>query len=384
MKNPIVGVLIFFVIGLLYGQYFAPWAYTVLFLVISIALVYSLLNKNIIGIFFILGFFAGIAIMNINVDKDLLPEIVNTDTKVQATGKIISASYVNSGSGKYIVDVDEIKSDNKVYNDKCRVCVYGEKGLYIGDVIEVTGKLKTPETKKNPFDFDSYNYYKIKRIDYSMSGKIKYISTDEDSLNLKIDNTRKYFYNIIYRISPKNKRGIIGAMVLGYKDDISDNVYELYRSAGVSHILAISGLHISIFAGIILFLLNRFNRKIASAVLLVFMAFYCVITGCASSTIRAVIMIYVLQLGQVFYRKYNLIGSTAFACLMLLIFNPYYIYDVGFQYSFGCVFTIGMVFEIIKEYKIEGKFIRLFMVTFFIGVTSKVITAYHFYSLNPI
>ena len=54
MKNPIVGVLIFFVIGLLYGQYFAPWAYTVLFLVISIALVYSLLNKNIIGIFFIL------------------------------------------------------------------------------------------------------------------------------------------------------------------------------------------------------------------------------------------------------------------------------------------------------------------------------------------
>ena len=50
MKNPIVGVLIFFVIGLLYGQYFAPWAYTVLFLVISIALVYSLLNKNIIGI----------------------------------------------------------------------------------------------------------------------------------------------------------------------------------------------------------------------------------------------------------------------------------------------------------------------------------------------
>lgn len=384
MKNPIVGVLIFFVIGLLYGQYFAPWAYTVLFLVISIALVYSLLNKNIIGIFFILGFFAGIAIMNINVDKDLLPEIVNTDTKVQATGKIISASYVNSGSGKYIVDVDEIKSDNKVYNDKCRVCVYGEKGLYIGDVIEVTGKLKTPETKKNPFDFDSYNYYKIKRIDYSMSGKIKYISTDEDSLNLKIDNTRKYFYNIIYKISPKNKRGIIGAMVLGYKDDISDNVYELYRSAGVSHILAISGLHISIFAGIILFLLNRFNRKIASAVLLVFMAFYCVITGCASSTIRAVIMIYVLQLGQVFYRKYNLIGSTAFACLMLLIFNPYYIYDIGFQYSFGCVFTIGMVFEIIKEYKIEGKFIRLFMVTFFIGVTSKVITAYHFYSINPI
>lgn len=63
MKNPIVGVLIFFVIGLLYGQYFAPWAYTVLFLVISIALVYSLLNKNIIGIFFILGFFAGIAII---------------------------------------------------------------------------------------------------------------------------------------------------------------------------------------------------------------------------------------------------------------------------------------------------------------------------------
>ena len=128
MKNPIVGILIFFVIGLLYGQYFAPWAYTVLFIVISIALVYSLLNKNIIGIFFIFGFVAGIAIMNINTEKDLFPEIVNTNKKVQVTGTIISAGYANSESGKYIVDVDEIKNGSKIYNDKCRVCVYGEKG----------------------------------------------------------------------------------------------------------------------------------------------------------------------------------------------------------------------------------------------------------------
>ena len=154
MKNPIVGILIFFVIGLLYGQYFAPWAYTVLFIVISIALVYSLLNKNIIGIFFIFGFVAGIAIMNINTEKDLFPEIVNTNKKVQVTGTIISAGYANSESGKYIVDVDEIKNGSKIYNDKCRVCVYGEKGFYIGDTIKAVGKLKTPEIKKNPFDFD--------------------------------------------------------------------------------------------------------------------------------------------------------------------------------------------------------------------------------------
>lgn len=384
MKNPIVGILIFFVIGLLYGQYFAPWAYTVLFIVISIALVYSLLNKNIIGIFFIFGFVAGIAIMNINTEKDLFPEIVNTNKKVQVTGTIISAGYANSESGKYIVDVDEIKNGSKIYNDKCRVCVYGEKGLYIGDTIKAVGKLKTPEIKKNPFDFDNYHYSKIKRIDYTMSGKIKYILTNEESPYLKIDKLRKNIYSVIHIISPKSKRGIIAAMVLGYKDDISDSIYDLYRSAGVAHILAISGLHISIFAGIILFLLNKFNRKMASFVLIVFMAFYCVITGCAASTIRAVTMIYVLQFGYMFYRKYNLIGSTAFACLALLIFNPYYIYDIGFQYSFGCVFTIGMAFEIIKEYKIEDKFARLFIVTFLIGVTSKLITVYHFYSFNPI
>lgn len=306
MKNPIVGILIFFVIGLLYGQYFAPWAYTVLFIVISIALVYSLLNKNIIGIFFIFGFVAGIAIMNINTEKDLFPEIVNTNKKVQVTGTITSAGYANSESGKYIVDVDEIKSGNKIYNDKCKVCIYGEKGLYIGDTIEAVGKLKTPETKKNPFDFDNYHYSKIKRIDYTMSGKIKYISTNEESPYLKIDKLRKNIYSIIHIISPKSKRGIIAAMVLGYKDDISDSIYDLYRSAGVAHILA------------------------------------------------------------------------------LLIFNPYYIYDIGFQYSFGCVFTIGMAFEIIKEYKIEDKFARLFIVTFLIGVTSKLITVYHFYSFNPI
>ena len=89
--------------------------------------------------------------MNINVDKDLLPEIVNTDTKVQATGKIISASYVNSGSGKYIVDVDEIKSDNKVYNDKCRVCVYGEKGLLHRRCYRGYRKIKNSGNKEKSF-----------------------------------------------------------------------------------------------------------------------------------------------------------------------------------------------------------------------------------------
>lgn len=384
MKNPIVGILIFFTIGLLYGQYFAPWAYTVLFIVVSIALIYSLLNKNIIGLFFILGFFAGIAIMNINSVKDVFPKIANTDAKIQVKGTVISAGYVNSGMGKYVLDVDEIKNGKNVYNDKCRIYVYGEKGLYIGDVLEIIGKIKTQETKKNPFDFDSYHYSKLKRLDYTMTGKIKYISTNENSLYLKIDKLRRHIYFVICSISPKSKSGIIGAMILGYKDDISDKVYDLYRNAGVAHILAISGLHISIFASIILFLLNRFNKKLASIFLLVFMAFYCVITGCASSTIRAVTMIYVLQLGYMFYRRYNLIGSTAFACLILLILNPYYIYDIGFQYSFGCVFTIGMVFEIIKAYNIKGNFIRLFIVTFFIGITSKLITAYHFYSFNPI
>lgn len=80
-----------------------------------------------------------------------------------------------------------------------------------------------------------------------MSGKIKYISTNEESLYLKIDKLRKNIYSVIHIISQKAKEEIVAAMVLGYKDDISDSIYDLYRSAGVAHILAISGLHISYF-----------------------------------------------------------------------------------------------------------------------------------------
>ncbi len=384
MKNPIVDVLIFFIIGLFLGQYFADWAYTAFFIVLAISLVYSLLNKSTIGVFLFIAFIAGIFIININIRKDESSEIIDVNIKSQLKGTVLSDNKLNSGVCKYVVDVDEIKQNDKIYKQKCRVYVYGEKGLRAGDVIEVNGKLKMPDKKLNPSDFDNYHYFKINKISYYISGKIKFIAENKNNIYVYTDNVRNYFSDVIYRILPTDKSGIVCAMILGDKGSVDDRIYDLYKNAGVVHILAISGLHISIFAGLILYILNKFNKKMASIVLMIVMALYCFLTGCAASTMRAVLMIYVLQFGNIFYRKYNIIGSTAFACLILLVVNPYYIYDIGFQYSFGCVFTIGMVTDVMRIYNIRNKFINLFAVTFFVGVTSKIISVYHFYSFNLI
>jgi competence protein ComEC len=149
---------------------------------------------------------------------------------------------------------------------------------------------------------------------------------------------------------PMAESGIIKAMILGDKSSIDERVAELYRVGGIYHILAISGLHITIIAFILDFLIRKAVGPVYSGIFsLLVLCLYAVFTGLAVSTIRAVIMFGVHVFGRVLWRKNDLLSSTAFAACILLIFNPYYLWDAGFLLSFSSVFGIGFSANIIKK-----------------------------------
>lgn len=384
MKYPIVGVLIFFIFGTLFGQYFAKWAYTVLFVVFGIGILYSLFHKSIIGVFLIIGFLLGNTIMYFqNVDSVII-NYADKNTVVLLKGKIVNTKKTSSGNKLYVLKAESVSANGNTEKCRDKLYVYGESGFFTGNTVFVQGKVNSPKVKHNPSDFDQYKYYKAQNISCNISGKIVYVSDNTYDINAVMSNLRDYFSGVIYRIMPEKYAGIVNAMVLGTKDNLEDEIFELYKDAGVVHILAISGLHISVFAGGLLFVLNRFSKRTAPFMLMIFMALYCFFTGLALSTVRAVFMIYVLQIGHLLYKKYNIITSASVACIMLLLINPNYIFDMGFQYSFGCVFTIGMTIDVIRKYNIKNKFARSLLTAFFVGLTSKIISAYHFYNFNPI
>ena len=160
MKNPIVGILIFFVIGLLYGQYFAPWAYTVLFIVISIALVYSLLNKNIIGIiqsFLILILVVLVIFMMIQISR------------LQGTARVINYAGLVRGATQREVKLEITGNQND------------ELIKYLDDILL-------------GLRYQDGHYNLVKLNDEEYQGKLKIQSDYWDKLKIEIEAVRNKGY----------------------------------------------------------------------------------------------------------------------------------------------------------------------------------------------
>ena len=132
---------------------------------------------------------------------------------------------------------------------------------------------------------------------------------------------------------------------MGYKADLSNDVKEAFRASGSSHVLAVSGLHVGIVYFIILFIFSFLGKRgrwfiIKQMLVLLSLWSYVYITGFPVSVIRAAFMLSIICIGNIFHRKgftYNTLASAAF---FILIINPFYFFDVGFQLSFSCVFSI--------------------------------------------
>ncbi len=142
---------------------------------------------------------------------------------------------------------------------------------------------------------------------------------------------------------------ILQAMLWGYKGDISADVYAAYRTSGIAHVLALSGLHVSFVA----VLADRLTRKcpiqpkfyITTGLLTV----YCAVAAFPSSLIRAAVMTLCALYGRVCGRRYDMLSSMSFAAAVILICDPSALFEIGFQLSFGAVLTIALLMGPISE-----------------------------------
>ena len=142
---------------------------------------------------------------------------------------------------------------------------------------------------------------------------------------------------------------ILQAMLWGYKDDISQEAYAAYRSSGIAHVLALSGLHVSFVSTLI----DRLTRNVRpkpkfyfTAVLLVS---YCAIAAFPASLIRASVMTLCALYGRVCGRRYDMLSGMSFSALIILAAAPSSLFDIGFQLSFGAVLTIALLMNTVSD-----------------------------------
>ena len=254
---------------------------------------------------------------------------------------------------------------------------YFEDNLKLGDLISVAGELEEPERNRvfNGFDYKKYLYNK--HIFYLMNANN--ISIMEKNSGLLF-----YFKNLVMdRINSISKsKGYIMTFILGDKSFIDNEVKESYQDNGISHLFAVSGMHISLFAGIMLFFLKRvsYNNYFNYGMVCLFLLFYLFLAGFPASLLRASVMFILFSINKVFNLKISNLNILFMVIIMILFIDPFYLFDIGFQFSYLISSTLIMMRW--KIGVIKSKLKRSFYVSVVCFLVSFPICIYNFYGTN--
>ena len=145
---------------------------------------------------------------------------------------------------------------------------------------------------------------------------------------------------------------MIKSIILGKSIYLDEQDISLYRDMGLAHILAVSGLHIGVLSGFFIFIFSRIGIKRIKNVIftLIILWVYGYLIGFPTSILRSNIMFSLLFYSQIIHEPYDSINTLSFAMFILLIINPYYLFNIGFQLSFAASFAIITLLLELKIY----------------------------------
>ncbi|MBL4888380.1 MAG: ComEC family competence protein [Flavobacteriaceae bacterium] len=273
-------------------------------------------------------------------------------------GEIIEPTQVKERSIKAILKIKGIKNQNNWEEGNGKVIIYLQKDslsnqLNIGDIISFEPKLENVPPPKNPneFDFRKYlSFHLIHQQAFLRSNNWKLMQEAPSSGIFKFaNNSRKYLIKILEDKGIKGKElAVASALILGYKDNIDAQLKSAYSSAGAMHVLAVSGLHVGVIFLIFSQLFSFFEKikygKIIKGVLLILILWsYALLTGLSPSVMRAATMFSFIVAAKMAGRNSNFFNTLAASALVLLIYNPLLIMEVGFQLSYMAVIGIVII-----------------------------------------
>lgn len=277
-------------------------------------------------------------------ESDLDTVVGESEINVILHGTVDRTQQNDYSNMYFLTDVNITYKDNE-YSAKGVVAyiIEDDQTVSQGDQIEVTGKLSKFSKAMNEGGFDLRMYYKTLNIDYGIKAdKVKILKKSHNVIYRAASWVRNNMLESYKSISDPDDYGIYSAMIMGDKTTLNDNIYDLYQASGISHILSISGLHISIIGMCLYKLLRRLGCVFLPAAVLAggTILFYGEITGNGISTNRAIIMFIVFLIADVIGRTYDVLSGMSMAALIMLIQTPILIYNTGFLLSYGAIVGI--------------------------------------------
>jgi len=163
-------------------------------------------------------------------------------------------------------------------------------------------------------------------------------------LGLKV---RAYIISSLEKNLSEEKAALMAAMLTGYRENLARPVEDAFKASGLTHIMAVSGANIAFLLAPLLWLFRMLglHRKAAAAAAIPLVLFYTLVTGMEASVMRASVMAVVIMAGTILDRKAELINSVGIACLLMLLVNPFMLFDAGFQLSIGATAGLGVLYK---------------------------------------
>lgn len=227
----------------------------------------------------------------------------------------------------------------------------------IGSLVILKGTLKNFQQPTNPGQFNAPFYYQILRISFRLNQAEIQVKSDKFyKISEGLYQLRRKAGSKVDALLPEQEASVMKTMLLGEKGILDEEIKGLYQRNGIAHILAISGLHISMIGMGLYQLLRRAGLKIKLSAILASMiiVLYGMMTGFAVSAIRAIAMFLLQMLAQILGRTYDRITALAVAAVLVLVEQPLYLFHSGFQFSFLCVLGISLILPVLGNVR-KGK-----------------------------
>ncbi len=300
------------------------------------------------GISFIFTMICIIAIMHVDtLEKNYEKMISKIPKEINMQAIVISDGIDKEYKYTYVIKV--IKIENNVLEKNIKINLNLKKNILkedlpkFGDIIEITGNYEEPESARNYKSFNYKDYLKSKGNYGTIDCKSCSIISNNNirGVNKAIHLVQSNLKNNMTRTLNEEEGALCVGILIGDREKISDTTEENFKRSNLTHLLAVSGSHITYIIVALTNTIGKTNRKFANIFTIIFLIFFMALTEFTASVMRASIMGILTLMASILNRKSDTINNLGISSLILLMYNPYFLLDAGFLLSYAG--TIGII-----------------------------------------
>ncbi len=318
---------------------------------------------------------------------------IQENQEVQLLGEVLSRPTFSRQSARFVFLAHRLYTDKDIIQTTGKVQVYIDEelvGATPGHLMLIKGKLAKPIRPRNPGTFNQEKYLHARGIQSVMYGTSQIVVSPPDDISQlfrqQVFQLQQYILTRIEaNLASDISRSVMQALLLGDQSAIHTEIISAFQQTGLTHLLAVSGLHVMLVGFLVYQLLRpilirlgltwyqtEFARAMVTCMLL---GTYALITGAKAPVVRAFLMAALFILGPLFRKPASSVNSIGLAALILLVYRPQYLFDVGFQLSFSAV--LGIIFLLRRFNNIidpQSKLLTRITQSFFVSLSATIST----------